>query len=158
MYCICFSDFGTVFPSSFNILLLSKIWYSVRLTAVCFSLSLSADLTIEFEEMDPFTVMSEETLEVPITIVGFPPPNVTWSLNGVTIANNTRQIVSSAGITTSPVKPDDAGTYTVIAENGFSSATVTFELIVICKLYCQNPLNIYCFIFTQTHTQLHQSS
>ena len=93
----------------------------------------SADLEIQLEEVGPFTVMRGDPLVVSITIEGFPPPNVIWSRDGVTISNNTMRTVGSTGISLSRVTPDDAGTYLVTAENGFSSDTETFEIIVICK-------------------------
>ena len=100
--------------------------------------------------------MRGDPLEVSITIEGFPPPNVMWSLDGVTIGNNPRRTVSSTGLSLSSATPDDAGTYVVTAENGFSSANATFEIIVRCKcLLPDRALSVYLLPFPVLHMHTH---
>jgi hypothetical protein len=81
------------------------------------------DITIGGTE---FTVMAGETLNVTITVDGWPEPSLTWTRGEAPVSLT----LSGSGLSLPSVSLDDAGVYTLTATNVMSSDTGNFTVVV----------------------------
>lgn len=92
-------------------------------TAILF-VNHAPDITIGGET--EFTVIAGATLNVSITVDGWPEPWLTWTRDGARVDLT----LSKSGLSLPSVSLDDAGIYTLNATNAMSSDTGSFTVIV----------------------------
>ncbi|XP_064646233.1 titin-like [Lineus longissimus] len=95
---------------------------------------------IEFDKKykEPQSLKAEKTFTVPVKVTGIPTPKVTWSLNDKPLEPSKRVTLESKEnlyhtITVKQLTRQDAGIYTVSAENVVGRKHAEFELKVLDK-------------------------
>ena len=84
--------------------------------------------------------MAGETLNVTITVDGWPEPSLTWTRGEAPVSLT----LSGSGLSLPSVSLDDAGVYTLTATNVMSSDTGSFTVTVRCK-YLPQSMNCSAF-------------
>ena len=95
---------------------------------------------------DTLTLKAGSSTKVPLTFTSYPQPKVALNFNEAEVRDEKRIKCSLTGnkitFVLEKVEKQDAGEYRILLENDFGKATVTFKVVVLGGLFCDNFITI----------------
>ena len=80
------------------------------------------------------TLNQDEPLEINVSIIGVPQPNIIWRKGSEVLNNNPRFTITGSNLSLLNAQYTDAGEYSITAQNIADTVRTSFDVIVRCKL------------------------
>ena len=110
--------------------------FLINTLIICVAALFIVPPTIEGDPNEKYTIIENQTVVLPCSVSGVPPPEVTWRKNFVPFKpESARYLFGDYGMTIVGAKIDDKGIYECIASNVAGDETKVFVLIIQGKIF-----------------------